>query len=299
MSNFAKKVQDTVKSNQSCLILGIDPVIESFPNSITEHIHDEQSFEDVLINFYDQVINQTKHSVAGYKPNIAFFEAYGLPGLKVFSKLCELINTAKSILIVDAKRGDIGSTADAYSRAFFRGSHFKNLSFQIAKSDALTVNTFLGLDTIEPFLNDCKKLGTGIFLLVKTSNPGSDLFQKAKIENDTISNYLAKYINLNSDTLASGELTGLGAVVGSTYPEDARKLRQLMPKSIFLVPGYGAQGGTAADALAGYTVPGSILVNSSRGIFGNIESNLSISQYLNLIMSRINSANNDLRNGCL
>ena len=166
-------------------------------------------------------------------------------------------------VIADAKRGDIGSTAQAYSSAFLG----KDAPFA---ADALTVNPFLGFDTLEPFIQDCEKYGKGIFVLVKTSNPGS-----AALQGET-SHKVAEWLNQSGEKfIGACGYSSLGAVVGATHPEEARELRGAMPKNFFLIPGYGAQGGSAADAVAGFskTKHGGI-INVSRGLCGNIPADI-------------------------
>jgi orotidine-5'-phosphate decarboxylase len=172
---------------------------------------------------------------------------------------------------MDAKRGDIGSTAAAYSAAFLGHTAIRGKRASSFDCDALTVNPFLGFDTLEPFVKDCREHGKGIFILVRTSNPGAKDLQGLQADGSSVSDHVAHWIAKNEATLrGTCGWSGLGAVVGASYPDEARHLRERMPRSFFLIPGLGAQGADARDSVAGFGTldgaKGGALVNVSRGL---------------------------------
>ena len=203
------------------------------------------------------------------KPQIAFFEQLGWRGLRVLERVVSRCHERGLMVLLDAKRGDIGSTAAGYAQAYL--AHDAPMAV-----DALTVNPYLGFDTLEPFAKVATSAGRGLFVLVKTSNPGSGDVQDRVLASASAAELVHEAVARGLGELAgqmSGPVTGwssLGVVVGATYPEQADRVRELLPRSLFLVPGYGSQGGKAADAVRSF-VPGPAgleggLVNSSRGI---------------------------------
>ncbi len=195
------------------------------------------------------------------KPNAAFFEALGPAGMEVLAGVNRYASSRGLLVLLDAKRGDIGTTATAYAEAYLtQGNPWS--------SDALTVNPFLGNDTLVPMLDLARTNGRGIFVLVKTSNPGSDCYQELTIDGISISDRVANVVEMHSVETVGHHGYGIcGAVVGATYPEQIEKLRGLMPHSIFLIPGVGAQGATAEDIKNAFDERGfGAIVNSSRGI---------------------------------
>jgi orotidine-5'-phosphate decarboxylase len=223
-------------------------VLESLPSFILEsadkHASSDAEFvERALDQFTEVFLEAVKGRVAAIKPNIAFFEQYGIPGLHVFKRFCDAIRLAKIPLIIDAKRGDIGSTAAAYSAAYLGSVAVRGRSTTAFECDALTINPFLGFDTLEPFLSDCQKHGKGVFVLLRTSNPGAKDLQGLMCEGASVTDYVARWLASNAERLAgSCGWSGLGAVVGASYPGEARALRAALPTNYFLIPGLGAQG---------------------------------------------------------
>jgi orotidine-5'-phosphate decarboxylase len=203
--------------------------------------------------------------VALVKPQIAFFEQLGWRGLRALERLVARCHELDLFVLLDAKRGDIGSTAEGYARAYLAAD-------AACPADALTVNPYLGRDTLEPYLKEATQGGVGVFVLVKTSNPGSGDVQDRTSDGAPVWEHVARGLADPCRVLA-GPATGwssLGVVVGATYPEQAERARALLPRGLQLVPGYGAQGGSAADALRGF-VPGPAgreggVVNSSRAL---------------------------------
>ena len=191
------------------------------------------------------------------KVQIAYYEAMGVAGMRAFADTCEAARDAGMIVIADAKRNDIGATAGQYAEAFFGKAFY---------CDMLTVNGYLGTDGIAPFL---AKKDKGIFVLVKTSNPSGGELQDMKLENGlTVYERMAQLTDeWGRDSIGKSGYSDVGAVVGATYPKQAAALRAMLPHTFFLVPGYGAQGGGADGAVAGFDEKGGGgIVNSSRGI---------------------------------
>lgn len=301
---FADIIVDRISKVKSVVVAGFDPKIENLPKFIIEKSNkDSESHEEsickVLLEFHLTALDAISNSAAAIKPNAAFFEQYGLGGLRALREICLKAKEAGIPVIMDGKRGDIGSTAEAYAKAFIGSSDFLGNKFRPFYSNALTINPFLGFDTIEPFLKECKEHGTGIFILVKTSNPGSAAIQGVTDSKTgrSISETIASWIYEQGKTLlGKSGFSGLGAVVGATYPEEASKLRDIMPNNLFLVPGYGAQGGTAKDVLPNFTPSGKgALINVSRGLFGSFPSEIDSTQKLhNEIKNRLLAINNDI-----
>ena len=212
------------------------------------------------------MLDRLADRVAIVKPQIAFFEALGWQGLKVLSEVMAAARERGLLVLLDAKRGDIGSTAEGYAAAYLA----KDAPL---RADALTVNPYLGFDTLEPFVAAAEASGAGLFVLVKTSNPGSADLQDLLAGERPVFDRVAEGLVPFAARLRAPETewSGLGAVVGATYPEHGRRIREILPRSLFLVPGYGAQGAGPGDAVAGFVpapdgrLEGGI-INSSRAI---------------------------------
>jgi len=274
--NFADRLSETMIKTGSYLCAGLDPQPVAFPEFLKEEAAaisptDEEFVYTLLQSFYAVAIDALKGQVAAIKPNIAFFEQYGLGGMLAFAEIISHARRAGMLVILDAKRGDIGSTAEAYADAFLGTADFLGRKIPGFSVDALTVNPYLGFDTLEPFIKRCEDHGKGIFVLVKTSNPGSSDLQDVKSmgREESISARVARHLAEQASRLQGRSgFSALGAVVGATHPDEARALRRLMPSNFFLIPGYGAQGGTAEDAVAGFAGSGGGIVNVSRALFG-------------------------------
>jgi orotidine-5'-phosphate decarboxylase len=280
MTTFADRLQASIVSSKSSLVAGCDPVIEKLPSFLLDEAQritnsDSEFIERALSQFGEIFLAAVTGKVAAIKPNIAFFEQYGLPGLNAFKRLCDSIRGARIPLIIDAKRGDIGSTAAAYSAAFISGVAIRGSRHVAFECDALTINPFLGFDTLEPFVADCEKYGKGLFILLQTSNPGAKDIQGLESKGKTVSGHIAEWLATNAQRL-TGECgySGLGAVVGASYPDEARALRDILPTTFFLMPGFGAQGAGADDATAGFAtrdgIRGGAVVNVSRGLLEGV-----------------------------
>lgn len=253
--HFADRIIETCKTKESRLCVGLDPHWDRIPDSFKTG----EDIEATLVTFFTGVIEATLTHAVCYKPQIAFFEQFGLAGLTAFKRLLEILHQAEAIVVTDAKRNDIGSTAAAYARAYFGDT-------AAFPSHGLTVNGYLGGDGIHPFLTNTDH---GIFVLVKTSNPSSGELQDVLLaDGQSVAHRMARAVHTwNSNTLGDSGYGNGGAVIGATYPEHMHALRGLMPQSLILVPGYGAQGGDAAAVKAAFNTDGlGALINSSRGI---------------------------------
>jgi orotidine-5'-phosphate decarboxylase len=283
--NFADRLTASIARTHSFIVAGFDPQLETFPEVVLAEATrttrtDEEFVFAALTSFYTLALDALAPHVAAIKPNIAFFEQYGLGGLRAFDIVCRAARERGLPVIADAKRGDIGSTAQAYSRAFIGKVTVGARTIPTWNVDAVTVNPFLGFDTIAPFVADCLDHERGIFVLVKTSNPGSGDIQGIRGgESDLdISGSIARWLDKEGrKLLGTCSFSSLGAVVGAPYPAEAKRLRELMPRNFFLIPGMGAQGGTAADAVAGFGVnergePHGALINLSRGLLSAFSS---------------------------
>lgn len=271
--HFTDYIQDAINRSGSVLVAGFDPVLETFPAVFLDEASKEASSEEAifkaLTGYYGFALRTLSKQVTAIKPNIAFFEQYGIGGLRALSYLLSLSRDLKIPSILDAKRGDIGTTAEAYARAYLSGTSYNGKAFTAFEADSLTVNPFLGFDTVKVFLDACAAHGKGIFVLVKTSNPGSkDLQDLTTKSGHSVSQTLASWIAEQSKSLMGRcNLSGLGAVVGATHPKELSELRKAMPNTLFLIPGMGAQGGTAKDVVGGFlSYNQGALINLSRGL---------------------------------
>lgn len=258
---------------QNPTVVGLDPDISQIPECYKQQVRNGgnpfEEIRDLIITYNRDIIDVIKPLVPAVKPQIAFYEKYGSYGFSAFEQTVSYAKSKGLVVIEDGKRNDIGNTARAYAKGHLGTVELLDGTRTAAvDADFLTVTPFLGSESIAPFLEVCRQEGKGIFVLVKTSNSSSGEIQDVKTaEGVTISQMLAKYIDSHSQEPGVHGYTSIGAVVGATYPEEAAELRKLMPRSFFLVPGYGAQGGSAEDILPCFNEDGlGAIVNSSRGI---------------------------------
>jgi len=258
--HFADRIIKTCEEKKSRLVVGLDPHWALIPDAFKQEHGPNPGA--VIAAYMCQVVAVCAPVAVAFKPQIAFFEQFGVPGFQALQQVLEEIRKQGALVIMDAKRNDIGSTAKAYASAYF-GSEQLPAAFE---SDSLTVNAYLGKDGIAPFLEKPEK---GIFALVKTSNPSSGDFQDVKIEGgETLAERVAATLNQwNEPTIGQSGYGNAGAVVGATWPEHMKLLRDKMPRSLILVPGYGAQGGSTDGVRVAFNPDGyGALINSSRGI---------------------------------
>lgn len=283
--NFADRLAHSIDRAQSFIVAGFDPQLDTFPEIIlteaaSRTTTDEEFVYTALTSFYSLALTALAPAIAAVKPNIAFFEQYGIGGIRAFGAVCIEARHRGLPVVADAKRGDIGSTAQAYSRAFLGKVSVSGRTIATWDVDAVTVNPFLGFDTVTPFIEDCLAYNKGIFVLVKTSNPGSGDIQDVRSGKDgsDVSGTIARWLDQEGRKLVGDcGFSSLGAVVGAPYPAEAKRLRELMPRALFLIPGMGAQGGTATEAIAGFGTnshgkPHGALINLSRGLLSAFSS---------------------------
>lgn len=257
-ANFADRLTSAIEKKRSCVVVGLDPRPNALPPPL--RVRAERSTEDAaeaVLEFNTRVIRAVAPHAVAVKPQVAFYEALGSAGFHAFAETIAVAHEQGLLVIADVKRGDIGSTAEAYAKA-----HLDQFG-----ADAVTVNPYLGSDSITPFLKRIPD-GKGIFVLVKTSNPSSADLQDIRIGDSPFYERVAELVNRWGEThRGESGYSAVGAVVGATFPEAAARLREIMPHAIFLVPGYGAQGATAGDCRPCFDRLGhGAVVNSSRGI---------------------------------
>lgn len=256
--SFADRLTAAIKEKNSCVLVGLDPRADAMPDEYQAALRSSRAdAADAILRFNIKVMDAVLPYAVAVKPQSAFYEALGWEGVRAYSGTVAEARRRGLIVIGDVKRGDIGSTAEAYAEAHL----------DVIGADAITVNPYLGTDCIEPFLKR-SAVGKGIFVLVKTSNPSSGELQDLKVAGDMIYERVAQLVNSwGKGSVGQSGYSAVGAVVGATYPEAAARLRRMMPHAIFLVPGYGAQGAGAQDCKPCFDAHGrGAIVNSSRGI---------------------------------
>ncbi len=270
---FIDKLIDRIISTKNHCIVGIDPHEEIIPKRIMDDYCDlsvakSESMGNIIFHMSKEIIDNIYDIVPCIKPQIAFFEKYGSHGIKAFENVCYYAKEKGLIVIADVKRGDIGSTAKAYSD-YYLGN--KDTSISV---DAITVNPYLGKDSIEPFVINCVDNGKGLFILVKTSNKSSSDIQDRICDGKRIYEIVSDLIiGLEEKSMGKNGYSSIGAVVGGTHKEEGEHMRKIMGRTYFLVPGFGAQGAKASD-LAGFFNDDGLgaIINSSRGILGAYKS---------------------------
>jgi orotidine-5'-phosphate decarboxylase len=265
VTTFGDRVAAAVDAKRSQLVVGLDPRPELLPVELRGDIYRSRaSAADAVERFCRGLVDAVAPYVVGVKAQLAYFETLGADGVRAFEAVCEYARAANLLVLADAKRGDIGSTARAYADAYLEEREDRP-----PPVDALTVNPYLGSDSIEPFLAACRRSGNGIFCLVKTSNAGSADIQDAALSDgrrvwQLVAELVAEW---GLDLVGERGLSSVGAVVGATYPRAIGEARRLMPQAILLLPGIGAQGGTPADVARAFTSgPASALVPVSRAV---------------------------------
>jgi len=272
MTCYADRLHEAIQSKQTPALVGLDPRFEQLPRSVIEHArqlsrHEDDVAANAFEEFCKRIIDVVAPLVPAVKPQAAFFEQLGPEGVVALRRVIRHARAAGLIVICDAKRGDIGSTAAAYAAAYLAGEDPEAAPFG---SDALTVNPYLGADTLEPFVRVCRERNAGLYVLVRTSNPGAASFQDHRESEQRLFEKVADAVEFLSASFANqadGAYGAIGAVVGATYPRELSDLRQRMPSTPLLIPGYGAQGGGAGDVASAFDEQGlGAVINSSRGI---------------------------------
>jgi len=262
---FADRIAAAVVERRSQLVVGLDPRLELLPLELRGDAHmDRAAAAGAFARFCRGLIDAVCPYVVAVKPQAACFEALGSDGIRAFEEVCDYARTVGLVVIADTKRGDIGQTARAYATAYLEPRNGEG-----PLADAMTVNTYLGRDSIEPFAASCRRFGGGIFCLVKTSNAGgADVQDLTLTDGATVWQHVARLVaELGDEVVGECGLSSIGAVVGATFPRAVSEARKLLPKSILLLPGVGAQGATPADVARAFTSgPASALVTVSRSV---------------------------------
>lgn len=289
--SFSDRLADGLRQKGTPVLVGLDPRAEQLPPALLEDCDpkDVESLAYAYCEFCRGVIDVVAPLVAIVKPQAAFFEQLGPPGMQAMAEVVYYARQSGLLVILDGKRNDIGSTAEAYADAWLspppdpaalaqeacceeedpeHHEHEHQLEAIDWRADALTVSPYLGDDSLEPFVHAARERAAGVFVLVKTSNPGGATFQDLIADGKPLYRHVASHVErIAAETAGECGYGAVGAVVGATYPEQLAELREAMPHAWFLVPGFGAQGGTARDTAAGFDAQGlGAVVNNSRGI---------------------------------
>ena len=261
-----------IKKTNAPIVVGLDPMMKFIPEQIQKAAFAEygetlKGAAEAIWQYNKGIVDAVADLIPAVKPQIAMYEQFGVAGLIAFQKTVAYCKEKGLAVIGDVKRGDIGSTSAAYATAHLGKVKVGSKEYSAFNTEFLTVNPYLGTDGVKPFVDVCNAEDKGIFVLVKTSNPSSGEFQDRLIDGKPLYEHVAaKVVEWGEDSM-DGAYSNVGAVVGATYPEMSAVLRKLMPKTYFLVPGYGAQGGKGADLVHFFNEDGlGAIVNSSRGI---------------------------------
>jgi orotidine-5'-phosphate decarboxylase len=272
---FVDVLIEKIKQKENPSIIGLDPKIEYVPEFIKEEMFEKhgknmKGVSEAILKFNKKIVDGIYDIVPAVKPQMAYYEMYGLEGLKAFYETVKYAKEKGLLVIADGKRNDIGTTAQAYSAAYIGKTEIvQGVSETVFDVDALTVNPYLGVDGIKPFIEDCRNRGKGIFVLVKTSNKSSGQFQDILTQHGkSIYEIVAENVEeWGLSVIGKYGYSSVGAVVGATYPNQAKILRKILKRSYILVPGYGAQGGTARDVVHSFNCDGlGAVVNASRSV---------------------------------
>ncbi len=267
-----RKLTDKIKKTNAPIVVGLDPMLKYIPSHITGKAYEEfgetlEGAAEAIWQFNKEIVDNIYDLVPAVKPQIAMYEQFGIEGLKAFKKTLDYCKEKDLIVIGDIKRGDIGSTSEAYAVGHLGKVAVGGKSYAGFDEDFATVNPYFGTDGIKPFIDVCKQEKKGIFILVKTSNPSSGEFQDRLVDGRPLYEIVGEKVAQWGELHMSDSYSYVGAVVGATYPEMGKALRRIMPKAYILVPGYGAQGGKGADLVDFFNEDGlGAIVNSSRGI---------------------------------
>ena len=268
------KLIEKIVEKQNPTVAGLDPKLSYIPEHIRSASYEKygktlEGAADALLQFNKGLIDALCDVVPAVKPQAAYYEMYGWQGVKALTETIAYAKSKGMFVITDGKRNDIGATMTAYAAAHLGSTTVEEETFEPFGADALTVNGYLGTDGIQPLVDVCQKSDKGIFVLVKTSNPSSgELQDKPLADGNTVYRAMGAMCEGWGEKLPGQYgYSGVGAVVGATYPAQLEELRAAMPHTFFLVPGYGAQGGAADDVAPGFDKNGlGAIVNSSRGI---------------------------------
>ena len=266
------KLIDKIQKTGAPIVVGLDPKLDFIPDKVKEQCFEEkgrnlEGAAEAFWQFNREIIDNIADIVPAVKPQIAMYEELGIPGLITFKKTVDYAKEKGLIVIGDIKRGDIGSTSESYAVGHLGDVKIGDSSFAGFNEDFATVNPYLGSDGVKPFINVCNRNDKGIFVLVKTSNPSSGEFQDRLVDGRPLYEIVGEQVEKWGQDSMDRAYSNVGAVVGATYPEMGKILRDIMPHAYILVPGYGAQGGKGKDLVHFFNKDGlGAIVNSSRGI---------------------------------
>lgn len=272
------KLVANIQKTNAPIVVGLDPMMKFIPKHITDKAFAEkgetlEGAAEAIWQYNKGIVDAVYDLIPAVKPQIAMYEQFGIPGMIAFKQTVDYCKEKGLVVIGDIKRGDIGSTSAAYATGHLGKVQVGSNSFYGFDEDFATVNPYLGSDGVNPFIDVCKEEKKGIFVLVKTSNPSSGEFQDKVTEGRPLYEIVGEQVNKWAETCMGDVYSYVGAVVGATYPEMGKVLRDIMPKSYILVPGYGAQGGKGKDLVHFFNKDGlGAIVNSSRGIIAAYQS---------------------------
>lgn len=261
-----------IKKLEAPIVVGLDPMLSYVPEHVKERAFKEygetlKGAKEAIVAYNKAIIDAIYDLVPAVKPQIAMYEQFGIEGLIAYQETCAYAKSKGLVVIGDIKRGDIGSTSEAYAIGHIGKAKVGSKEYQSFEQDFITLNPYMGSDSILPFLKVCKEEKKGVFVLTKTSNPSSGEFQDRLIDGKPLYEWVGEKVHEWGSDFMGDEYSYVGAVVGATYPEMAKVLRKIMPKAYILVPGYGAQGGAGKDLKDFFNADGlGAIVNSSRGI---------------------------------
>ena len=268
INQLVSKIQKT----GAPIVVGLDPMMKFVPEHIQKKAFSEygetlEGAAEAIWQYNKGIVDAVYDLIPAVKPQIAMYEQFGIPGLQAFKKTVDYCKEKGLVVIGDIKRGDIGSTSTAYAVGHLGKVQVGSNQFSGFDEDFVTVNPYLGSDGVKPFIDVCKEEKKGIFVLVKTSNPSSGEFQDRLIDGKPLYELVGAMVDQWGSEVMGDTYSYVGAVVGATYPEMGKVLREIMPKAYILVPGYGAQGGKGKDLVHFFNQDGlGAIVNSSRGM---------------------------------
>ena len=266
------KLCEKIKKLNAPIVVGLDPMLSYVPEhivkkSLAEHGETLEGAADAIWQFNKAIVDAVYDLIPAVKPQVAMYEQFGVAGMAAYKKTVDYCHEKDLVVIGDVKRGDIGSTSAAYAVGHLGKVQVGSRMLSAFNEDFATVNPYLGTDGIKPFVDVCREEKKGLFILVKTSNPSSGEFQDRMIDGRPLYEWVGEKVAEWGEDCMGDSYSYIGAVVGATYPKMGKVLRKVMPKSFILVPGYGAQGGKAADLVPYFNEDGlGAIVNSSRGI---------------------------------
>lgn len=266
------RLVEKIEKLEAPIVVGLDPMLEYIPEHIVKEAfaakgENLEGAAEAVWQYNKGIIDAIYELVPAVKPQIAMYEQFGIEGLKAFKKTVDYCKEKGLVVIGDIKRGDIGSTSAAYAIGHLGKVVLGGKTYRGFDEDFVTLNPYMGADAINPFLEVCKEENKGLFILVKTSNPSSVDFQDQSVNGRPLYELVGRKVAEWGEQHMGSTYSYVGAVVGATYPEVGKILREIMPKTLILVPGYGAQGGKAKDLVHYFNQDGSgAIVNSSRGI---------------------------------